>query len=76
MFFLLWLTRRFIGVIKTGDLFLAYLGFYSFVRFMLEFLRLDVSLAGGLNVNQVFFVLVFVCVGSGMYLRHHAVQKL
>jgi phosphatidylglycerol:prolipoprotein diacylglycerol transferase len=74
--FLLWLSRRFWGILKSGDLFLVYLGFYSLIRFLLEFLRLDVSLAGGLNVNQVFFVLVFVCVGSGMYLRHHAVQKL
>ncbi len=76
MFFLLWLTRRFIGVIKTGDLFLAYLGFYSFVRFMLEFLRLVVSLVSGFNINQIFFAIVFIGVGIGLYLRHRPVQEL
>jgi phosphatidylglycerol:prolipoprotein diacylglycerol transferase len=76
MVFLLWLSRRFADRLKHGDLFLAYLGFYSIVRFLLEFLRLDVSLAGGVNVNQVFFALVLFCVGIGMVLRHRAVQKL
>jgi len=76
MFFLLWLARRFNGILKTGDLFLAYLGFYSLVRFLLEFLRLDVSLVNGFNINQVFFAVVFICAGIGMVLRHRLVQKL
>jgi phosphatidylglycerol---prolipoprotein diacylglyceryl transferase len=76
MIFLLWLARRFVGILKAGDLFLAYLGFYSIVRFFLEFLRLDVSLVCGFNINQVFFAFVFVCVGTGMVLHHRAVQKL
>ncbi len=63
MALLLWLSRRFAGRLKHGDIFLAYLGFYSLVRFLLEFLRLDVSLAAGVNVNQVFFALVFFGVG-------------
>ncbi|MBI5954158.1 MAG: prolipoprotein diacylglyceryl transferase [Chloroflexi bacterium] len=74
--FLLWLSRRFVDRLKHGDLFLVYLGFYSVVRFLLEFLRLDVSLVAGVNVNQVFFAFVFLCVGVGMVLRHRAVQKL
>ena len=76
MFLLLWLGRRFAGTIKTGDLFLTYLGFYSLIRFMLEFLRLDVSLVYGININQLFFAIVFICVGIGMVLRHRSVQKL
>jgi phosphatidylglycerol:prolipoprotein diacylglycerol transferase len=76
MTFLLWIAHRFKGIIKTGDLFLAYLGFYSLVRFLLEFLRLDVSLVNGFNINQVFFAIVFICAGIGMVLRHHPVQKL
>jgi phosphatidylglycerol:prolipoprotein diacylglycerol transferase len=76
MFFLLWLSRRFAGILKAGDVFLAYLGVYSLVRFLLEFLRLDVSLVNGFNVNQVFFAFVFICVGIGMVLRHRPVQKL
>ncbi len=76
LIFLLWLSRRFAGMLKAGDLFLAYLGFYSLIRFLLEFLRLDVSLLGGVNINQVFFALVFLCAGIGMVLRHRTVQEL
>ena len=76
MVFLLWLARRFDGILKAGDIFLAYLGFYSLSRFFLEFLRLDISVVNGFNINQVFFAIVFICVGIGMYLRHRPVQKL
>ena len=76
MFFLFWLARRFAGILKMGDLFLAYLGVYSLIRFLLEFLRLDVSLVNGFNINQMFFAIVFICAGIGMVLRHQAVQKL
>jgi phosphatidylglycerol:prolipoprotein diacylglycerol transferase len=76
MIFLLWIARRFIGTLKTGDLFLAYLGFYSLVRFSLEFLRLDVSLVNGFNINQAFFAIVFIGAGIGMVLRHRPIQKL
>ena len=67
---LLWLARRFADTLKTGDLFFAYLGTYSFVRLLLEFLRLDVSLIYGINVNQVFFASVFICAGFYLYWRH------
>jgi phosphatidylglycerol:prolipoprotein diacylglycerol transferase len=76
MIFLLWLSRRFVAILKTGDLFLVYLGVYSFIRFLLEFLRLDVSLVNGFNINQIFFAIVFICAGVGMVLRHRLVQKL
>jgi len=76
MFFLFWLVRRFTGMIREGDLFLAYLGIYSIIRFSLEYLRLDVALVNGFNINQVFFAIVFICVGIGMVLRHRLIQKL
>ncbi len=76
MIFLLWLARRFADTLKTGDLFLAYLGAYSVVRLLLEFLRLDVSLINGINVNQVFFAFVFICAGFYLYWRHRPAQKL
>lgn len=63
MVLLLWLSRRFADRLKPGVLFLFYLGFYSLVRFLLEFLRLDVSLVAGVNINQVFFALAFLGVG-------------
>jgi phosphatidylglycerol---prolipoprotein diacylglyceryl transferase len=69
LFFLFWLARRFAESLKTGDLFLAYLGVYSLVRFLLEFLRLDVVLINGININQVFFAITFVSAILIMSLR-------
>lgn len=76
MFLLLWLARRFYGILSTGDLFLAYLSVYSIVRFLLELLRLDIALASGFNINQVFFAIVFVCALVGLFLRHRPARKL
>jgi phosphatidylglycerol:prolipoprotein diacylglycerol transferase len=73
LFFLLWLSRRFANRLKPGDLFLAYLGVYSIIRFLLEFLRLDVSLVNGFNINQIFFAIVFLGVGVGIILRRRPV---
>jgi len=49
---LLWLGRRMKGRFKPGDLFLVYAIIYPVGRFFLEFLRLDYSQVGGLNINQ------------------------
>lgn len=76
MFLLLWLARKFVDRLKPGGLVLAYLACYSFIRFSLEFLRLDIALVNGCNINQVFFAIIFVCAGGGLYLRHRTVQKL
>lgn len=76
LIFLLWLARRFAGMLKAGDLFLAYLGIYSFIRFLLEFLRLDAALVNAININQVFFAVVFVFAGVGLFLNRRAAQKL
>ncbi len=67
--FLLWLVRRFADKLKSGDVFLAYLIFYSLVRFALEFLRLDVALVNGININQIFFAIVFLCGATFMSQR-------
>jgi phosphatidylglycerol:prolipoprotein diacylglycerol transferase len=76
MFFLFWLMRRFAEKLEAGDLFLAYLGFHALVRFLLEFLRLDAAFVGGINVNQAFFAIAFLCAGIGLYLRHRPVREL
>lgn len=47
----LWLNLR--ERFKKGDFFLLYIVSYSFIRFFLEFIRLDVTLVGGVNVSQV-----------------------
>ncbi len=76
LFFIFWIARRFAEKLALGDLFLAYLGFYSLARFMLEFLRLDVALVNGINANQVFFAIAFLYAVIGLYWRHRPVQKL
>lgn len=58
---LLWLARsRFAEQLKTGDLFLVYLTYYSLIRFLLESLRLDVAIVDNVNANQVFFAVLFM----------------
>ncbi len=76
MVLLLWVARNFSDRLKSGDLFLAYLLVYSVIRFLLEFLRLDVSLAGGLNINQLFFALLLIFAGVGLHGRHRLAQIL
>lgn len=48
---LLWLRYR--DRLKKGDLVLLYLVLYGVARFLLEYLRIDVTLANGINVSQV-----------------------
>ncbi|NWF62869.1 MAG: prolipoprotein diacylglyceryl transferase [Chloroflexi bacterium] len=58
---LMWLARgRFSTNLTPGDLFLTYLSFYSFIRCLLEILRLDIALVHAVNINQLFFALLFL----------------
>ncbi|MFN8383049.1 MAG: prolipoprotein diacylglyceryl transferase [Anaerolineales bacterium] len=72
LFLLLWLARKFSERLKAGDLFLVYLLVYSVIRFSLEFLRLDVALVNGWNVNQLFFGILFICTGGVLLWRRFA----
>ncbi len=70
MGFLLWLGRRYSKKLKAGDLFLTYLIIYPVGRFFLEFLRLDTSLVGGLDVNQTLMGAVAILAALALFLRH------
>lgn len=70
LFLLLWISRRFAGSLKKGDIFLTYLIVYPVGRFLLDFLRLDASLVGGININQTVMAVVALCAGAALYLRH------
>jgi phosphatidylglycerol:prolipoprotein diacylglycerol transferase len=70
MFLLLWISRRFADRLKSGDLFLIYLIVYPIGRFFLDFLRLDASLVGGININQTVMAIVAVCAAVALYVRH------
>lgn len=70
MFFLLWLGRRFADRLKQGDLFLIYLVIYPVGRFFLEFIRLDPSHVGGLDINQALMAVVAVLASAALVWRH------
>lgn len=70
MSLLLWLERRYGERLKVGDLFLVYLIGYPFGRFLLEFLRLDVSMVGGININQILMAIVALIAAGLLIWRH------
>jgi phosphatidylglycerol---prolipoprotein diacylglyceryl transferase len=70
MFLLLWISRRFEDRLKDGDIFLIYLIVYPVGRFFLDFLRLDASLVGGININQTVMAVVATCSAVALYWRH------
>ncbi len=76
LLFLIWISRRFAGRFKTGDLFLVYLFTYGIIRFSLEYLRLDVALINGVQVNQAFMAAVVLASGVVLCLRSRSLQEL
>ena len=67
---LLWLGRRFQDRLLDGDLFLIYLIAYPLGRFLFEFLRLDPSRIGGININQMVMLAVALLSAIGLVWRH------
>lgn len=57
---LVWLFNRKRKELRYGDFFLFYLMSYSFIRFMLEFIRADVATVGGINSSQAITGLAFI----------------
>jgi phosphatidylglycerol:prolipoprotein diacylglycerol transferase len=68
--FLLWVGRRYQKWLKDGDIFLIYLITYPVFRFFLEFIRLDPSLVGGLDINQALMGVVAVLSTAFLIYRH------
>lgn len=54
----LWQDRR--KQLRAGTIFLLYVAAYALIRFVLEFLRVEVSVLGGINVSQVVAAVAFV----------------
>jgi phosphatidylglycerol:prolipoprotein diacylglycerol transferase len=59
-FLLLFLGRTYQSKLKPGDIFWLYLIVYPVGRFFLEFIRLDPSMIGGFNANQITMAVVAV----------------
>ena len=72
MVFLLWISRKLTDHLKPGSLFLIYLIFYGVGRFGLEFLRLDKSTLGGVNLNQTAMSAVVIIAAILLYNRQRA----
>ncbi|MBT3336716.1 MAG: prolipoprotein diacylglyceryl transferase [Anaerolineae bacterium] len=70
MFILLWAGRRYADRIKAGDLLLLYMVIYPLGRFLLDFLRLDAAMLGGVNANQTFMAGVAIFALTALFLRH------
>jgi phosphatidylglycerol:prolipoprotein diacylglycerol transferase len=70
MFILLTMSRRFGDRLKDGDIFLTYLVIYPTGRFLLDFLRLDASQVGGVNINQTIMAVVAVSAAFALFWRH------
>jgi len=70
MALLIWLARRFGDKLKYGDIFLVYLVVYPVGRFLLDFLRLDASMVGGVNANQTAMAIVAVLSILALLFRH------
>jgi phosphatidylglycerol:prolipoprotein diacylglycerol transferase len=74
-FTLLWVWRRFRGRLLTGDLFLLYLVGYPLGRFLLEFIRIDIVRAYGLNFNQTVMLLTAIVAAAALILRHRRERR-
>ena len=67
---LIWIDRKFKDKLFKGDIFFGYMIWYSTVRFLLEFLRLDPSPVNGININQTSMLVVGVIAVAILILRH------
>jgi len=75
MFFLLWIHKKYRDQLLAGDVFLFYLISYPVFRFLMEFLRLDTSMVGGINVNQILMLVIALLSAGFIFWRHRHARK-
>ena len=75
MFLLLVLERIRKDKLIPGDLLLTYLIVYPLGRFLLEFLRIDSSLVGEVNINQLAMLVVMIFAIVMLVIRHKKFKK-
>jgi phosphatidylglycerol:prolipoprotein diacylglycerol transferase len=71
---LLYIARRFQGRLRSGDVFCLYLVIYGVGRLLVEALRPDAWLVGGIPTAQIVSVLAIIAGVALMVLRHRQVQ--
>lgn len=74
-FVLVNLYNRYRHLFRDGDFFLLYLMQYSFVRFLLEFLRIEQAMLAGMNTSQVVAGVVFVLATAVFVMRRSQVSQ-
>lgn len=75
-FLVLWLSRRYTDWLRTGDLLVIYLILYPLVRFFMEFLRLDSSGFGNLNINQSLSLVTAIIATIALIIRHRRQRRV
>ncbi|MEL7642822.1 MAG: prolipoprotein diacylglyceryl transferase [bacterium] len=74
---LLYIGIQYKDRIKNGDIFRVYMFMYPFARFFLEYLRLDPSPVGNININQTLMaVLMVASVGWMVYTYRDRIKFL
>lgn len=74
---LLYIGIQYKDRIKNGDIFRVYMFMYPFARFFLEYLRLDPSPVGNININQTLMaVLMIASVGWMVYTYRDRIKFL
>jgi phosphatidylglycerol:prolipoprotein diacylglycerol transferase len=67
---LLYIGIQYKDRIKNGDIFRVYMFMYPFARFFLEYLRLDPSPVGNININQTLMAVLMVASVGWMVYAH------
>ena len=75
MYLLIVLERQFKDKLIPGDLLFTYLIVYPLGRFLLEFLRIDTSMVGGININQISMLVVMAFAIVMLVIRHQKHNK-
>jgi len=66
---LLWVFNNHRDRFRPGDFLLIFVMQYSMIRFLLEFIRLEVTLVNGVNLSQVVTGIAFVVAGVLLFIR-------
>ncbi len=72
---LLYIGIQYKDRIKNGDIFRVYMFMYPFARFFLEYLRLDPSPVGSININQTLMAVLMVASIAWMVYAHRDTIK-
>jgi phosphatidylglycerol---prolipoprotein diacylglyceryl transferase len=73
---LLYIARRYAESLRAGDVFLIYLIIYPAIRFLIEFIRLDSSGLGNLNINQTLSAAVALVSILALAIRHRRQRRV